>query len=272
MLLFRTIRSGSSGNLLLLEAVTGRAPARLLIDCGVHSQRGGLEILETEVGLERRIDGLLVTHAHSDHVNYPALRLMDRLRIPVYLHDRTSREVSRRYLNPYRVPARVDFSGLELRCFAGEPFELAGFEVMPIPIPHAPEVTTHAFLIRRGRRSLLLASDLGDPEAVAPYVADRDLIYLESNHDLELLRRFFNPASLYHLPNPAAGLLLLHGLTQSRRLPRQIVLAHLSEERNRPELALGTVRQILAERGLDGEIPLATAPRYQAGEAVRIEA
>ena len=78
MLLFQTLRSGSSGNLLLLEGGS-RRPTRLLIDCGVSSQQRCLQILEEEVGIDGGFDGLIVTHAHSDHINYATLRVMDRL-------------------------------------------------------------------------------------------------------------------------------------------------------------------------------------------------
>ncbi len=264
MLSFCSLRSGSSGNMLLVE---GRR-TRLLVDCGLSSQRRCRQLLEEEVGLSQRIDGLLVTHAHSDHVNYSTLRVMDELGIPVYAHRQTREEIGHRYLNPYRLPASVDLSGLEMRTFARAPFAIDGMRVTPIPVPHAPHVTTHAFVISEGEFSLLIASDFNDPEAVIPHIYDRDLIYLEANYDPELLRRHYNPASLFHLPNPAAGLLLEHALGQSRRPPATVVLGHLSEERNAPDIALSTVAQILNERYADTELNLLAAPRNAATEVI----
>ncbi len=271
MLLFRSFRSGSSGNLLLLEGRRRRKKTRLLIDCGIRSQRACMRILEEEAGLGDRIDGLLVTHAHSDHINYPGLRVMDRLRVPVYVHKRTRREVARRYMDPYRLPASIDLAGLEIRCFGDQPFSIDGFDITPIPVPHAPGITTHAFAIRHGRRRLLIASDFHDPEAVVPHIYNNDFIYLESNHDLKLLRLHFNPASLFHMSNPAAGLLLKHAIEHSRTMPAAVVLGHLSEERNRPALALATVRQIVSENGSAPDLSLLAAPRYAAAETVVIE-
>lgn len=270
MLRFRTLRSGSSGNLLLLEGERRGESWRYLIDCGVSSQRTLRRILEEEVGLSARIDGALITHAHSDHINYPSLRVLARLGIPVYLHRRTLSEVHHRHLNPYHVPASVDLSNLELRAFGDEPFRIDGLAVTPVAVPHAPNVTTHAFVLHACGAKLLIASDLSDPEAIAAHIHDCDLIYVESNHDLDLLRLRFNPASLFHLPNPAAGLLLKFALERSARRPHAIVLGHLSEERNTPELALATVGTILAE-GADVAPPsLFTAPRYEPGEPVEI--
>lgn len=307
MIRFRSLRSGSSGNLLLLEYEApaagprpggpARASTRLLIDCGIRSQRDTLRVLEAEVGLSAPPAGVLVTHAHSDHINYASLRVLDRLKIPVYAHEQTVREIRRRYLHPSRIPAAADFSGLQMRGFGqrmrgrpngdarkerpgasdagnqGERFEIGSLSILPIPVPHAPGVTTHAFAIEvpaTGQR-VLIASDFHDPEAVVPHIYDTDLVYLESNHDLDLLRRYWNPSSRYHLPNPAAGLLLNHALEMSRRPPAAIVLAHLSEDRNRPQLALETVQRALGDRGLTGDVRVMVAERYQPCDEIVLE-
>ncbi len=274
MIHFRSIRSGSSANLLLLEDRDGGRPTRLLIDCGIRSQRDCARLLETEVGLTEPLDGILVTHAHSDHINYASLRVLDQVRVPIYAHTATVREIQGRYLRPEKVPASVDFSELKFREFDGPaPFALGAFQITPIRVPHAPGVTTHAFAIEseHSKKRALIASDFNDPEAVVPHIYDCDLVYLESNHDLELLRRYWNPASRFHLPNPDAGLLLSHAIQASRRPPQAVVLAHLSEDRNRPELASETTWLALKEQGLDDAVALHVAPRYEASEEIVIE-
>jgi phosphoribosyl 1,2-cyclic phosphodiesterase len=270
MIRFTSIRSGSSGNLLLLESETARQTTRLLIDCGLASQRACRQLLEEEVGLTAPLDGLLVTHAHRDHVNYSSLRVMQELRIPVYVHQRAVREVVGRYLNPYRLPARIDPSVFDVRSFGDDPLQIGGLTVSAIAVPHAPGIATAAYLIRAGSAKLLIATDFHDPEAVVPQIYDCDFIYLESNYDQDLLRRYYNPASLFHMPNPAAGLLLQHAVTRSRRPPVAALLGHLSEDRNRPELALRTVRRALREGGVAGAVRLLAAPRYEASETIII--
>jgi len=264
MILFRSIRSGSSGNLLLLEQRDARGRRRLLIDCGLRSQRACLEVLEAEVGLDAPPDALVVTHAHGDHVNYASLRTLTRLRVPILVHRRTRGEILRRHLNPYALPRSVSPDDIPLRTFGAEPFAVAGFTFTPLPLAHAPGTTTHGFLIESGRTRLVVASDFNDPEALLPHLYDADFVYIECNYDPELLRLHFNPASLYHLPNHAAGLLLAHALAESRRAPRAIVLGHLSEERNRPDIARRTVAGILREGGVLDGATLATAPRHEA--------
>ena len=267
MLRFRSLRSGSSGNLLLLEGSHGRHVSRVLIDCGLRSQQECERVLEEDIPLDDGVAGLVVTHAHCDHVNYSTLRVLGRRKVPVYAHRRTAREITERYWNPYRVPERVDPNSVTLHRFGDEPFEVGAFTFLPIPVPHAPGVTTHAYLIQHGRRRILFASDFNDPEAVIPHIYNCDFIYLESNHDLELLRLYFNPASLFHLSNPAAGLLLQHVIKESRRVPRAVMLAHLSEDRNRPHIALATVRKALGAEMAE-QLPLITAPRYKPSEPV----
>jgi phosphoribosyl 1,2-cyclic phosphodiesterase len=270
MILFRSIRSGSSGNLLLLEHRTSRDRTRVLIDCGIHSQRACLAILEAEVGLGEPLDALVVTHAHSDHVNYSALRVLTRLRVRVLAHRRTRAEILQRHLHPLSLPRSVSPQEIPLDTFGDEPFTVGAFTFTPIALPHAPGTTTHGFLVTQGPTRLLIASDFHDPEALIPHVYDTDFIYIESNHDPELLRLHFNPASLFHLPNPAAGLLLAHALGENRRVPRAIVLGHLSEERNRPHIAEQTVRAILRPGGALERVALLTAPRHAAMEPVLV--
>jgi phosphoribosyl 1,2-cyclic phosphodiesterase len=268
MILFRSIRSGSSGNLLLLEHRSGRQRTRLLIDCGLASQRACHRILEEEVGLSARPDAVVVTHAHGDHINYSALRVLSQLQIPVLAHRLTRREILQRHLNPYTLPASVTPDEIPLRVFGHEPFEVGAFTLTPIALPHAPGVTTHGYLITQGHTRLLVASDFHDPEALAPHAIDCDFIYVESNHDAELLRLNFNPASLFHLPNHAAGLMLAHAFGESRRLPRTVVLGHLSEERNRPGIAQATVAELLRSSGAPGAVTLMTAPRHAPSETI----
>ena len=210
-----------------------------------------------------------MTHAHGDHLSYAGLRVMTRLKVPIYAHTRTRRELGQRVLAAHRLPASLapgDLPSPTLRVTSRS--RIGPFTVEPLRVPHAPGVTTHAFRIRHGATRLLIATDFHDPEAVIPHIYDCDFIYLESNHDPELLRLHFNPASLYHLSNPTAGLLLRHAWDASRRRPATVVLGHLSQERNRPEIALATVSDLLRSSGAPGAVTIVTAPRHAPSEIV----
>ena len=83
---------------------------------------------------------------------------------------------------------------------------------------------------------------------------------LTATCDPDLLRRYPNYRSRFHLPNERCGRLLQTAIDSSEKYPLGIMLGHLSEERNEPDLALDTVWEILDE-ARHGEIELSVAPR-----------
>ena len=101
-----------------------------------------------------------------------------------------------------------------------------------------------------------------------------DLLVLESNHDVDMLRAGPYPYQLKkrilgehgHLSNAAAA---EYAVKSVQAGTRRILLAHLSHENNTPGRALETVGGALAEAGLD--VPLAAAPRDVMSEAYALE-
>ncbi len=89
-------------------------------------------------------------------------------------------------------------------------------------------------------------------DTVREAVRDSDALILEANHDVDMLKNGSYPYDLKqrilstqgHLSNDSAGWLL----AEMQRLPEQVVLAHLSEQNNRPQLALETVQAILTSK------------------------
>ncbi len=269
MVIFRTLRSGSSGNALLLEWGEDGVRSRLLIDCGLSSQKGFQRLLEEEVGLELPLSGVLLTHAHSDHANYAAMRVIDRLGIPVYAHEKTREQLHARQLHPGRVPASVSFSGLEFREFGDACFTIEGLEIDPIPVSHAPGVHTHAFRFDFGHHRLVVATDFHEGDSLIPFLDDVDLVYIESNHDPELLRLRYNPASTYHMSNEGAAELMDRALELYDRPPRTVVLGHLSTERNSPALALAAMKPVFEQNG--HAVQLIVAPRHTPSERILVK-
>jgi len=263
-MIFRTLRSGSSGNALLLEWGEGAHRARLLIDCGLRSQKAFCQLLEEEVGLDVPLAGVLITHAHSDHINYSALRVIDRLGIPVFIHEKTRDQVHKRHLHPSRIPSSADLDGIDFRNFDRDPFAVGDLVVTPIHLPHAPGVITHGYRFDCGRQRILVATDFCEGDALLPYLQDVDLIYIESNYDPELLRQHYNLASIYHMSNEGAAELMDLLLEENECPPCTIVLGHLSTERNTPELALRAMKRSLAY--YDHPIELHVAPRHSPSE------
>lgn len=250
---FQSLCSGSSGNSLLLK--TGNTT--LLIDLGFSSMRGCRRALQ---GILPRLSGVLVTHLHTDHVHYAALRVMEEYRIPLYVHQGEAR------LLPDRHFRRFPFFALQIRPFGESEFGIGDLEIRPFRVPHDGLGQTFGFEIGRRRQGryqkVVVATDFRDWRNLAPRFADAEFIYVEANHDPELLRAFPNRRSRFHLSNGECGRLLRQALDQSRTAPAGVMLGHLSAIRNRPSLALGTVEESLSAGGFRG-VQLLVAPRHE---------
>lgn len=229
---FASLGSGSKGNATLVSD----GETHLLVDCG-------FTLRETErrlarLGLHpRRLDALLVTHEHGDHVRGVG-PLARRHGMPVYLtpgtwlSGRLGELPRRHWITPQ---AR---------------FAVKGLTIDPVTVPHDAREPVQ-FRIAVGERRLGLLTDLGHPSAhVVEAFAGCDGLVLECNHDPRMLAEGPYPASLKrrvggdwgHLANgQAAWLLQRLGLDRLQR----IVCSHLSEHNNRPELALEALVPLL---------------------------
>jgi len=242
--------SGSGGNATLID--TGSV--RLLLDAG-FSCRGLVQRLRL-VGVEpESIDAILITHEHADHIS-GASGFARSYEVPVYCTPGTARA------------AGLEAEGCEVRRLAaGVPIALDGVRVEPFAVPHDAVETVGYVLEARGAR-LGYATDLGHaPDSVRDRLRCCDLLILESNHDVELLRvgpypEFVKQRVLGrhgHLDNEEAADLLCD---VARDGTQAVVLAHLSRTNNRPDLALAAARRRFAERGRK-------APALHAAEQAR---
>jgi phosphoribosyl 1,2-cyclic phosphodiesterase len=259
-LTFQSLCSGSSGNSLLLKS----SGTTLLIDAGFPSMRGCRKALGEILS---QLDGAVISHLHSDHIQYSSLRVLEESRIPIYVCEKEVPHLAARH---YR---RSHFLDLKIRPFFDRPFQVGDFSIHPFRVPHDGvrqnfgfEITTQ---LNGKRRKLVTATDFWRWQGVSGWFEDADFIYVEANHDRELLRAHPNPRSHFHLSNENCGRLLRQALGGSKNLPDAIMLGHLSEIRNRLSLARDTVLEIL-----DGtpyrNIPLLIAPRYEPSEEIPI--
>jgi glyoxylase-like metal-dependent hydrolase (beta-lactamase superfamily II) len=108
-LTFQSLCSGSSGNSLLLKT-DGSA---LLLDAGFPSMRAGRKALN---GCLSEIKGAVISHLHSDHIQYSSLRLLEENRIPIYLYERDIQPLASRHFR------QSPFLHLKLRPFSDRPF------------------------------------------------------------------------------------------------------------------------------------------------------
>jgi len=259
-LYFQSVMSGSSGNCALLW--TGKTT--ILIDAGFHSQEGLREMIGH---LLPQINGLIVSHLHWDHIDYPALRVLEESGVPVYVCKGDTEFLLEKHSNGYA------FRELDVRPFSDETFRIGDFSIKPFEVPHAPECHTFGFEIscqQRGRkRKVVHATDLSHWRGLRGYFENADFIYLEANHDPGLLQSYPNFRSRYHLRNQDSAWLLRRAFDNSGQYPVGVMLGHLSARRNEPSLALDTVGAILDEGG-HGDVEVTVAPRSEPSDAIRI--
>ncbi len=240
---FATLGSGSRGNATLVES--GRS--RLLIDNGFS--RRELERRLAVLGVEpSSIDALLLTHEHCDHAKGVAAFAV-HYGVAVWTSPGTWKGTG-----APEVPRLRLFSGHDSRVLIG------GVRVQPYPVPHDTREPCQFVLEADGRRLGMLT----DAGCVTPHMRDTlsgcDALILECNHDPDLLRSGPYPPALQrrvggrfgHLSNAqAAGLL---DSLQSTAI--KLLLAHVSEKNNRPDLVMKAVCEVsesLAERALLAE-------------------
>ena len=228
MLRFRSLGSGSSGNVTLVEA-SGIFAFRLLIDCGL-----GIRQLATrlgEAGLQTQdIDAIFITHEHGDHTGC-VLPLARRERIAVWMSHGT-----------YLGMGMPDFDGLLHTARDGRAIDLGGLQLMPFAVPHDAREPLQ-LSCTDGSAKLGVLTDLGHATAhVLTHLQACNALLLESNHDSELLNQSPYPDFLKrrvgglhgHLSNTAAAAI---ACAVNHPGLRNLVAAHLSLKNNRPELA-----------------------------------
>lgn len=248
--------SGSKGN---CTAVWTESTA-LFVDAGALPI-SYIESQLAEAGLAPgRASGVLVTHAHSDHVGLTTYNLCHRYRVPVYTHPLTW-EVA---VGKTKRLKRLSEAGL-VRYFHTRTIQVGDFAITPFRVPHGvPEKvgTPVGFQISTrdaSPSSLFYATDLGHvPERVVERMSRSDLVVLESNHDVEMeIASSRHPDHIDwvlsdrgHLSNEQASRALEQALAGRNGRGATVVLAHLSEECNTPELALAAA--LRAVRGHEG--------------------
>ncbi|MCS7197579.1 MAG: MBL fold metallo-hydrolase [Candidatus Bipolaricaulota bacterium] len=248
-----SLASGSSGNCTLIVS----EHTRLLIDAGL-SRRRIIQRLEKILGLLPRIDAILITHEHSDHINGLG-QVARALKCPIYASEGTAPFLEPLLQGGEKVLTFRPGQGFSVRDLFVEPFRIPHDAAEPCGFTIAEE-SLFASLNKR----IALATDLG---TVTDEIRERllacELVMLESNHDIAMLVNGWYPedlkqrilSDLGHLSNEAAGQTLRY-LAERGRL-RTAVLMHLSKNNNRPKLALETVQGHLH----DTEVTIAVAPR-----------
>lgn len=230
-----SIASGSSGNCIYI----GTDATHLLVDVGISCKRT-VEGLG-QLGLTGKdIDGILITHEHSDHINGLGV-ICRKFGIPIYATKGTISAIKR--VSSLGV---IDDSLFRV-VREDEKFILKDITVNPMKISHDAAQPV-AYRFQYGNRRMAVATDLGTyNEYTVECLRGMDVLLLEANHDINMLQVGPYPYALKqrilgnrgHLSNELSGKLLSRLLHDGLKT---VFLGHLSKENNLAELAYETVR------------------------------
>lgn len=261
-----SIASGSSGNCIY----AGSEDTHLLVDTGISKKRieEGLKQLEIK---GEELDGILITHEHSDHIQ--GLGVFSRkYEIPIYA-TRGTIEGIQSYKSLGAMP-----EGLLHEISEDHPFWLGDIQVHPFAISHDARQPC-GYRMECGEKRVAVATDLGMYDAyTVEQLKDLDAVLLEANHDIHMLEVGPYPYPLKqrvmgdrgHLSNELSGRLLCDILHDNLK---GVLLGHLSKENNYAELAYETVKLEITYGDVPykGEdIPLQVAHRERISEIINV--
>ena len=263
----KSIASGSSGNCILAAS----DKTNILVDVGISKKRIEEGLKQADLCF-KDIDGIFITHEHIDHVK--GLGVISRsYDIPIYATEATLRQLSymKKQLGefdyslfcPIDVDKRINIGDLEL-----EAHSIWHDAVDPV-----------CYSVFCEDRKLSIATDLGDfDEYIIEAIKDSDALLVEANHDIRMLQVGPYPYELKqrilgkrgHLSNEACGRLIKRVLNNHIKA---ILLGHLSDKNNYPELAYEAVKNELMGNAFTDDVRefnLTVAARETAGDLIYI--
>ena len=238
------LASGSSGNITLLE--TERT--RLLVDCGL-GKRETLARLAAAGRTVEHLDGILITHEHTDHCN-GLPQMLGLWKAPLYVTEPTMGAMQR--ILPKTFGKRL--KKVET-IHAGQHFTVGDIDVHAFLIPH-DAADPVGFTFRSNGAKMAIVTDLGYmPELVKAHLRGADCLVLESNHDLDMLKVGPYPWVVKQRVLSRTGHLSNHAVSEYLSDPdgfdaiaRYLVLAHVSQENNNPDLVRISAEEALGRR------------------------
>jgi phosphoribosyl 1,2-cyclic phosphodiesterase len=238
---FSILASGSTGN----ATVVGNREVQVLVDAGLSAKKIEQLLMLRDTSCER-LGAILITHEHSDHIKGLGA-LARKYRLPIYANAKTWEALERQIgeIDSEQKKVFVTGSYIDFGSLKAESFPVSHDAAEPV-----------GFCFYDGEAKLSILTDTGYVSSkVKEKVTDSDVLVIEANHDIEMLRVGRYPwnvkqrilSDLGHLSNEAAGE-ALYGMLSERT--RRIYLAHLSRDHNLLDLAKLTVNNVLQEYGI----------------------
>ncbi|MCL4438034.1 MAG: MBL fold metallo-hydrolase [Candidatus Thermoplasmatota archaeon] len=227
---FRMISSGSKGNC----TVIWDSSSLIILDFGISVKRFSSFMDGIDVKFDET--ALFISHEHSDHCK-GAKSLLNKRNIDLYSRKGT-----------------LEAMGIESGYRIRNELAIGNFHVTAVDVSHDASEPV-AYVVRSGGRKISVVSDLGQvSEELLKQSRDSDILAFEANHDLEMLKTGSYPFPLKrrimsdsgHLSNEQSA----EAISKMAKIDSDIILTHISQENNRPEIALNTVRNYLENRSI----------------------
>lgn len=239
MIKFCSLYSGSSGNSLFISD----GNTKLLIDAGLSAKKI-IAALQSIGENPEEISAILISHEHIDHTRGVGI-LSRKFHMPIYANEKTWATMEKE-IGPVEACNKIAFE-------TGIQFSIGEIGIKAFPIPHdASEPVGFNFFTQD--KKITTATDIGHiNQEVLSCLELSDLILLESNHDVEMLKIGPYPyplkrrilSEIGHLSNEMAGKVVAYMAEKGTKF---FFLGHLSKENNFPELAFQTVCNAVTEK------------------------
>ena len=253
MLKFCSLYSGSSGNSSLVQSKN----INILVDAGVSGKKIIDALASINVGIEN-ISAILITHEHSDHTQSIAT-LSKKYNIPVYANKKTWNAMQDK---------KEKMSKDNIMYFNNnKPFTLNDITILPFDIPH-DAADPCGFTISDFNSKISIATDIGHmTTSIIDNIKNSNFLLLEANYEPDVLKCSSYPFHLKeriaspigHLSNIEAGKTINYLADFG---VKNIMLGHLSNENNFPELAYKSVLEQIENK----ELNLSVANRFSPSE------
>ena len=240
-MIFCSLYSGSSGNSIFVSS----EKSKILIDAGLPGKSIDAALKEIDES-PTQLDAIFVTHEHLDHVK--GIGVMSRkYNIPIYANEGTWEGMTKTVGKIKECNIKIIDSNVT---------NMKDMDIINYPIPHDATNPIGYSIYSLGKK-VSITTDFGYLTAdIKRNIEDSDVILLESNHDVEMLKFGPYPYSLKrrilsdigHLSNDDCGTAIVDMMNDKYK---RIILGHLSNTNNYPELAYETVISVLRENNIE---------------------
>ncbi len=231
---FSILGSGSRGNSVLIQA----KKTAILIDAGFSGKETEKRLASIGISIEM-LDAIFVTHEHNDHISGVGV-LSRRCKLPVFANNGTLLGGEKKLKKLFKIQ----------EISTGEKITFQDFEIKSFRVSHDTNDPV-GYVVGNGDKSVGYCTDTGKvSHLMVQRLKGCNGLIIEFNHDLEMLQNGPYPlflqqrvrSSYGHLANPDAADLLQRLLHENLS---HVVLAHLSETNNHPELAMQEAKRCL---------------------------